>query len=208
TRVILSTQNVDSEVLAMVARGMPRISVPRIRFMNRSLSMRSVERQAAARAQAVLCVSDHDQRYFERYSNRVVEVPNGVDNEFFGVDPALPESEDVVFIGQFDYPPNDRGVLRFLREGWPLVRAACPRARLLLAGKGMTGALADEAAAAERVEPLGFVPDAGELLEQSRLVLVPLWQGGGTRLEVLAALAVARPVAVPQLEGEVTGLVP
>lgn len=205
TRVILSTQNVDSEVLAMVAHGMPRFSVPRLRFMNRSLSMRSVERQAAARAHAVLCVSEHDQRYFERYSTRVVEVPNGVDNEFFGVDPVLPESEDVVFIGQFDYPPNERGMLRFLREGWPLVSAACPSARLLLAGKGMAGALADEAATAERVEPLGFVPDARELVEQSRLVLVPLWQGGGTRLKVLEALAAARPVVGTPLAVEGIG---
>lgn len=193
-RVILSTHNVDSEVLAMVARGMPQISVPRIRFRNRSLSMRSVERRAASRADAVFCVSEHDRRYFDRYASRVIEVRNGVDDEFFGVDPRLPDSEDVVFIGQFDYPPNERGMLRFLREGWSRLSKACPRARLLLAGKGMSGALAREAAAAERVEPLGIVPNAAEVLARSRLVLAPIWQGGGTRLKVLEALAAARPV--------------
>ncbi len=196
SKVILSTQNVDSELLATVARGMPLLSVARLRWANRSLSMRTVERRAARRADAVLCVSDHDQQYFERFSNTVLNVPNGVDNELFDIDPALPDSEDVVFIGQFDYTPNETGVLRFLREGWPTVREARPRARLLLAGKGMHGPLEREARAAERVEPLGLVRDVVEFLKQSRLVVSPLWQGGGTHIKVLEGMAAARPVVI------------
>jgi polysaccharide biosynthesis protein PslH len=206
TRVILSTQNVDSQMLASVARGMPRTSLQRLRFTNRSLAMRSVERRAVPRADAVLCVSDHDQRYFERYSDQVIRVPNGVDNEFFGIDATLPDSEDVVFIGQFDYPPNQVGVLRFLREGWPLLGASRPRARLLLAGKGMSDELAREAAATERVDALGLVRDATEVLERSRLVVVPLWQGGGTHLKVLEGLAAARPVVGTPLSMEGLGV--
>ena len=196
SKVVLSTQNVDSELLATVARSMPPLSVGRLRYANRSLSMRSVERRAARRADAVLCVSDHDQRYFERFSHTVLNVPNGVDSELFDIDPVLPDSEDVVFIGQLDYAPNEIGLLRFLRDGWPIVREARPRARLLLAGKGMHGVLEREARAADRVEPLGVVRDVRELLEQSRLVVSPLWQGGGTHLKVLEGMAAARPVVI------------
>lgn len=203
-RVVLSTHNVDSEMLATVARGQPPLSLGRLRFTNRSLSMRSIERHAAPRSDAVLCVSDHDQRYFERLSRLVLKVPNGVDNDFFDIDAALPESEDLVFIGQYDYRPNEAGVLRFLREGWPIVSKARPRARLLLAGKGMQGTLEREAHAAERVEPLGFVPDIRELIERSRLVLSPLWQGGGTHIKVLEGMAAARPVVgTPQSVQEI-----
>ena len=203
--VVLSTQNVDSEMLASVAHASPPFSVRRLRFTNRWLSMRSVERRAVPRADLVLCVSDRDRRYYERFGSRVLKVPNGVDDEFFAVDPELPDSEDVLFVGQLDYQPNELGLRRFLREGWPLLAKARPRARLLVAGKGMSRTVAEEARVAERVVPLGFVHDLAQLHERCRLVIVPLWQGGGTRLKVLEALAAARPIVGTTLGVEGVG---
>jgi glycosyltransferase involved in cell wall biosynthesis len=206
TRSILSLHNIDSEMLATVARGTPSLTPAWARAHNRSLAMRMLEHRAVPRADAVLCVSAHDRRQLEPRARLVLEAPNGVDDEFFEVRSELPASEDVLFFGQFDYPPNELGVLRFLREGWPRLAALRPRARLLLAGKGMSGELARRAAATERVQPLGFVANLCEGLERSRLVLVPLWQGGGTRLKVLEALASARPVVGTPLGVEGIGL--
>jgi glycosyltransferase involved in cell wall biosynthesis len=50
-------------------------------------------------------------------------------------------------------------------------------------------------ASAERVDAIGFVDDMAAELAASRLVVVPIWAGGGTRLKVLESLAAARPVA-------------
>ena len=44
---------------------------------------------------------------------------------------------------------------------------------------------------AEGVELIGFVPDLKAELARNRLVVAPLWSGGGTRLKVLEALAAA-----------------
>jgi polysaccharide biosynthesis protein PslH len=205
TPSVLSLHNVDSAMLATVARGRRPLTPGWARAVNRSLAMRSLERRAIPRADAVLCVSGHDRRHFQRGARLVLEVANGVDDELFAVPAELPATEDVLFFGQFDYPPNELGVLRFLREGWPRLAALRPRARLLLAGKGMTGELARRAAALERVEHLGFVPDLTGVVERSRLVLVPLWQGGGTRLKVLEALAAARPIVGTPLGVEEIG---
>jgi polysaccharide biosynthesis protein PslH len=54
---------------------------------------------------------------------------------------------------------------------------------------------------------LGFVADLPELLLRCRLVLVPLWHGGGTRLKVLEALASARPIVATPLGVEQIGVV-
>jgi glycosyltransferase involved in cell wall biosynthesis len=197
TKSVLSLHNIDSQMLASIMRGTHGFQW--LRAANRALSMRSVERRAVSRADVVLTVSERDLRHFEHRARRVLEVPNGIDDEFFEIPTDLPATEDVLFFGHLNYPPNEIGLVRFLREGWPQLAAARPRARLLVAGKGVSARLASLLDEQERVVSLGFVPDLLALLRQSRLVLVPLWHGGGTRFKVLEALASARPiVGTPQ----------
>jgi hypothetical protein len=90
--------------------------------------------------------------------------------------------------------PNLAGLMRYLNEAWPLVAAERPRAQLRIAGPRSTEAVRDAAIQHERVEVLGFVDDLVAELASTRVVVAPLWVGGGTRLKVLEALAAARPV--------------
>ena len=191
-RSVLSTQNVDSQMLAERVRGAH--GREQIRLIKDALAMRASERRAARRADIVLAVSEHDQRHFERYSRHVLMAPNGVDDEFFDIPTGLPDNNDVLFFGLFYYAPNEEGVARYLKRGWPHLAASNQRARLLLAGKGMSESLARQVDGHERVVRLGFVPDLPDLLRRCRVVLVPVWHGGGTRLKVLEALASARPI--------------
>lgn len=205
-RRILSLHNVDSQMLETVARHERPLSPGWARAWNRTLAMRSVERRAVPRADAVICVSDRDYAHFKRAAGKPVLAPNGADDAFFSVSERLPDNEDVFFMGVYDYPPNAHGMLRFLREGWPLLAAARPAARLRLAGKGMGGELRRVVEESERVEALGFVDDLWAELERSRIVIVPLWQGGGTRLKVLEAMAAGRPVVGTTLGLEEVGV--
>jgi polysaccharide biosynthesis protein PslH len=205
TRSVLSLHNVDSQMLASIARGSSGLT--RLRALNRAMSMRSVERRAVSRADVVLAVSRRDSRHFEPRARRVLEVPNGIDDELFGIPAELPDTEDILFFGQLDYAPNEIGLTRFVRDGWPRLAAARPRARLLVAGKGASAEMIRTLNEHERVMLLGFVPDIRGLLEQSRLILVPLWHGAGTRLKVLEALASARPIVGTPLGVEEIGFV-
>ena len=49
-------------------------------------------------------------------------------------------------------------------------------------------------AAAPRAAAVGVVADIVAELAAARMVIVPVWQGGGTRMKVAEALAAARPV--------------
>ena len=121
TRSVLSTHNVDSQVLrgsVRDARGFDRA-----RLTNRALAMRSAERRAARRADAVLAVSEHDRRYFSGFSERVLIAANGVDAEFFELPAEVPDNHDILFFANYNHQPNADGIGRFLAEGWPRIAA-------------------------------------------------------------------------------------
>ena len=84
-----------------------------------------------------------------------------------------------------------------VRDVLPRLRAADPTAELWLAGPNQ-----------ERLAPLaqhpgvrlvGFVPDLHALFGQVRMLLAPLFSGGGFRMKSLAALAHGLPVVTNQL---------
>jgi glycosyltransferase involved in cell wall biosynthesis len=191
-RSVLSTHNVDSAMLRTIASG--KRGAAALRWRVRAAATAAVERREAPRAGAVLCVSDEDAAYFERLGGTVVVAPNGVDGPLFDIPAELPEEDRLLFFGNLGYEPNAHGLRRFLREGWPRLLAARPGARLRVAGPGQPDAelarLMDGP-----VEHVGLVDDIAAELAACRAVLVPVWQGGGTRLKVLEALAAARPVA-------------
>jgi glycosyltransferase involved in cell wall biosynthesis len=204
-RLILSLQNVDSETIEALYHDARRGSPTRLRLRNRWRSMRATERQAARQADVLLCVTEQDAAHFTDLAKRTIVVPNGVDDELFEIDDELPGHDQVLFFGLLDYEPNAVGIARFLRQGWPLVRRLRPSARLRLAGGGMPSWLDAEAQAAEGVDVLGFVERLDLELAASDAVVVPIWQGGGTRLKVLEAMAAARPVAGTPLGVSETG---
>ncbi|HEX8856058.1 MAG TPA: glycosyltransferase family 4 protein [Thermoleophilaceae bacterium] len=203
--VVLSIHNLDSQMLRSVALGERRFTPAWARAWNRSLAMRAVERRAFPRAYAVVCVSEADAASVNGRARRLLVAPNGVDDAFFSVPPEPPPGEEILFFGQYDYAPNEHGVLRFLRDGWPVLAEARRDARLRLAGKGAGRALEKAVARADRVELVGVVHDMADELARSRVTIVPIWQGGGTRLKVLESLAAARPVAGTSLGVEGVG---
>jgi glycosyltransferase involved in cell wall biosynthesis len=188
---VLSLHNLDSAVARNAARD--RRGMAWLREQNRAAALRHVERRAFPLADRVLCVSEADAAAVRAAGGRAMLAPNGVDDEFFLVPPAT-TGERVLFFGHFGYEANVRGLERFLAEGWSDVTRARPLARLAVAGGGMNSALRARLSAYDGVDVLGLVADLPATLAAARAVVVPIWEGGGTRLKVLEALAAGRAV--------------
>jgi polysaccharide biosynthesis protein PslH len=130
---------------------------------------------------------------------RTEVIANGVDTTALRPAPA-PEAPGLLFTGTMSYPPNAEALIWLLREIWPRVRDAVPRARLLIVGRDVP-AEAHRIADA-RVEIAGWVPDAAPWFARASVVLVPILSGGGTRLKVLDGLASGRPVVSTAMGAE------
>jgi len=97
----------------------------------------------------------------------------------------------VLTVGVLYYLPNRDGVDRFIREGWPKVRAAFPTAEYWLAGKN-DAAMARRWQGAPGVKVLGYVDDLTAVYNASWFTVCPLWTGAGTNIKVLESLAFGR----------------
>jgi len=188
---VLSLHNLDSEMARSAAR--QRTGMARLREQNRAAALRAVERRALPQADRVLCVSEADVAAVRAAGGRPLLAPNGVDDEFF-LTPVVDAGERALFFGHFGYEANRRGVERFVADGWPTVLRQRPGARLAIAGAGMDDELRMRLSHVEGVEVLGLVADLPGALAAARAVIVPIWEGGGTRLKVLEALAAGRAV--------------
>jgi glycosyltransferase involved in cell wall biosynthesis len=191
---VLSLHNLDAELAAAAARSRRAGGLAWARDRNRAAAFAAQERRAFPQVDRVLCVSEHDAEAVAAQGGTPLLVPNGVDADLFA-HPAEPAHEELaLFFGHFGYRPNHDGLLRFLREGWARTLVARPRARLAVAGPGIDASVRAELEAFPGVDVLGLMPDLPALLARSAAVLVPLWEGGGTRLKALEAMAAARPV--------------
>ena len=121
-------------------------------------------------------------------------VANGVDVEGMRAATGLTaERKRVLFVGSMDYHPNIEGVQFFCREVWPEIRRRRPELRFTIVGSKPVEAVR-ALAQQEGVEVTGTVESVAPYYGEAAVVVVPLFEGGGTRLKVVEAMAAGVPV--------------
>jgi glycosyltransferase involved in cell wall biosynthesis len=191
--LVLGTQNVESTILAQLAKAC-RNPLKRLLYRLEGAKMHRFETDAWRSCRLCLAVSDAERAEMIAAGvspDRVVTIPNGVDLERFTPAPR-PKGKRLLFLGGLDYHPNRDAADWLLTEVWPLVRVGEPAAQLLIAGRGT-----EELAAAglpRGVACLGDPADVPACFAQADMLLVPLRIGAGTRLKVLEAMAAGLPV--------------
>jgi polysaccharide biosynthesis protein PslH len=159
------------------------------------------ERAIAAEARRSFFVTPNETELFlsmaPEVQGRVQALSNGVNADFFSVDPARdsPFALDelaVVFTGAMDYWPNVDGVAWFASDMLPKVRARWPNARFYIVGRSPSPEVC--ALASEQVVVTGTVPDVRPYLQHAAAVVAPLRVARGIQNKVLEAMAMEQAV--------------
>ncbi|AZN35636.1 glycosyltransferase family 4 protein [Iodobacter ciconiae] len=194
---LLTEHNVESSLGAATYQQMPAWMRPYMCFDQ--WRYRRWEKRVLSAARSVAAVTLEDAEQLAKIGRRGVDVViNGVDTTAFAhVWPDL-NSRQILFIGNFEYPPNRDAVAWSLDDIMPKVWAAVPDARFVVCGYAMPDAWR-ERWPDPRIEWRGFVSDLTLEQEKSALFLAALREGGGSKLKVLEALAAGLPlVSTPQ----------
>jgi sugar transferase (PEP-CTERM/EpsH1 system associated) len=206
-RWVLDSHNVEfrlNETLASVTNGLSgALYRP---YAAREARLRRREELAyCRRVDRVLTVSATDRAALrEAVPGLVVDViPNGVDLDRFAPSERTESdrSPGAVFVGKMDYRPNVEGIHWFCEEVLPLVRRRLPEFTLTICGSRPTAAVR-RLSELDGVRVTGRIADPRPYLDDAAVVVVPLRAGSGTRLKVLEALAMGRPVLTTSLGAE------
>ena len=202
--IVLGHHNVESD-LAMrraIYEPNPWLSMLRRRDAEK---LRRLEALASHQAAMNLVVSSMDADRLRAVSPyaRVSLVENGVDTAYFRSAPE--EGVGLAFAGTLGWYPNQDAAEFLVTEVWPLLSDRRDR-RLVIIGRDPSPVIR-AVAADPRVIVTGFVPDVRPYLRESSIYLCPIRVGGGTRLKVLDALAMAKPVISTEIGVEGLGLV-
>ena len=108
----------------------------------------------------------------------------------------LPKNKTLLYVGVLSWMPNYLGLDHFISCIWPSVLDKDGNAKLKIVGKGLPFYLKERWMKAPGIQLLGFVPDLEPVYKEARAVVVPIYQGGGTNIKVLEALAYGKAVVL------------
>ncbi|MBV8547113.1 MAG: glycosyltransferase family 4 protein [Acidobacteria bacterium] len=194
-RVVLRSLNVEFRIWEGLAR-LERNPLRRIAIRRIASSLRKYEVRHLNACDAIVPISADDADDFRRLgaTRPVHVVPCGVAVSGPTRDAPIPNS--VGFIGSLDFRPNQEAVEWILGELWPRVLERAGDARLSIAGSGVPEWLRQRMSA---VDFRGTVDDATAFMNTMSVMIAPLFAGGGMRIKVLEAMALAKPVVATKL---------
>ena len=157
------------------------------------------EARALQQFDGVITVSELEQRWVQRHipETPVAMVPNGVDTRYFDGEEGPVRKPDqapsLVFIGAMHYPPNVDAVIWFCQAVFPQLRQRLPELCFKIVGRQPHPKVVKLGQQAG-VVVTGEVDDVRPYMAEASAFVVPLRSGGGTRLKILEAMAMGRPV--------------
>lgn len=159
----------------------------------RFLLSRVFGRLALRRASLVAPTSETDVAQLPAsVREKSVVVANGFDAETFHRDDTEPDDR-VLFFGNMSYKPNAEAVDMIAQKIAPQLAETHPELEIHLAGPDCKE-ITETVAGLDNVVVAGLVDDIASYIRESRVVIVPLLTGSGTRLKIIESLACGTPV--------------
>lgn len=172
--------------------------------------MHDYEARVCRESAHVIAVSPVDaQRMREMFGiQHVSDVATGVDVDSLRHPGTTERPTDFVFVGSMDWLPNIEGMLWFVEEILPILRRAKPDCTVSIVGRRPDPRLVALAAADPGITVTGTVDDVRPHLWGSRVSILPLRVGGGTRMKVYEAMAAGIPMVSTSIGMEGLACIP
>ncbi len=172
-----------------------------------TLKLQRYERHIVQAAAGIAAVSQGDaaalQQLAAPHTPPIQVVSNGVDLAAYSPHTAHPNpypapGPHLVFTGKMDFRPNVDGVLWFADHVLPLLLGNFPQLHFWIVGKNPHTRL-ERLSTHPHITITGTVPDIQPYIAHADVYVAPLLAGGGTRLKILEALAMAKPIVSTRL---------
>ncbi len=191
---VIAAHNVESDIWKRLAANGSNLFV---RFLGKQQEKRIeiLERKWYRKVDHCIAVSQEDKQVIESYGAQVSIVENGVDIAFYNnVDNTVEDNNRLIFVSSLDTFSNQDGVDYFVKNIFPVLIRKKPEISFWIVGKNPTEKIKSYAQKNSKIIVTGTVPDVREYISKSAVCVVPLRIGGGSRLKILEAMAMKKPV--------------
>jgi len=200
--VIVNCHNVEHMILR---RYLPfeRNSLRRAYAWIESCKLERWEKEVCLQASLLLVCSDYDRSVMEKLcpGPAVAVVPNVVDVDRY-ISSNQSDAATVLYTGGMDWFPNRDAVEFFVTAILPDLRRLNPKVQFIVAGRRGPEKFHQDLAKIPNVEFRGPVSDMRAEIARASVCVVPLRIGSGTRLKILEAAAMGKPIVSTRVGAE------
>ena len=161
------------------------------------------EKQCFKWVNGATAVSSIDASFIEKlnlpYKPAVIE--NGVDTDFFKPSDSPMVQNRLVFTGSMDWRPNQDAAEYFAHDILPLLKKSVPDIEAYFVGRNPPPHI-EQLNNIDGMVITGMVDDVRTYIAEAPLYIVPLRIGGGSRLKILEAMSMQKPIVSTSIGAE------
>ena len=161
------------------------------------------ELSAIHKYDAVVCVSSNDQAFYEEKGLRlpITSIPIGIDvTKDLSNSDSPPKYPGLFMLGALDWIPNQEGIIWFIENVWPKLKAMYPNLEIKIAGRRPSAQMMNIDASGVMV--LGEIENAAQFLKENAIMLVPLFSGSGIRVKIIEGMMMGKVVVSTNIGAE------
>ncbi len=176
------------------------------KLLEKAMANKQDEISTYRQADRVWVVTEDDKGAIEEYLGSRIPidiVPNI--HEKIDIKKVFEDTEDILFVGNFNHPPNRDAAFFLCNEIFPFIKNALKGVKLYIVGNNPQEDI--KSLATEDIIVTGYVEDLTPYLLKSRLSVAPLRYGAGMKGKIGEALSWGLPVVTTSIGAEGMGLV-
>lgn len=100
----------------------------------------------------------------------------------------------LLFVGNIDFFPNQKGILHFVKSVFPIIKKKNPAVELNIVGLCKDQDFKSRLCSIPDVHVVGFVEDLQEEYQNCSVVIIPIYHGSGTSIKFIEGMMMNRPV--------------
>jgi polysaccharide biosynthesis protein PslH len=191
----LDHHNIESHMLLRRAQNETNL-MKRIYFWQEGIRLRRYEQCFCPRFSLNITCSDTDSgRLSEIVPNANIQtIPNGVDLDFFKPQGIFDKTKRLIFVGTMGWYPNINAVLYLAERLWLKLKEKHPDLECDIIGANPPIIIRELSNRFPDFHVYGFVDDVRSYIDAATVYVCPIQDGGGTKLKILDAMAMAKAV--------------
>lgn len=193
SRAILTFHDVNFQKHERLSQVEPK-RARRLRLWLHGRQMRRWEPRQAQRFGHCITMSHSDKSILMNANPalKITVLPNGVNTQDYTPLPFPANSVRLLYVGTMEYRPNIDAVTYFCRNIYPIIKEEYPNIEFWIVGKDPAPEVLELEGGGVHVT--GEVENLLPYYKDGTICVIPLRAGGGTRLKILEAMALGRPI--------------